>query len=100
MQTDLTTTGGANLDTIMTELDTHYENVTNVISNVGAKANRLETKANVISDFEVTFTEQKSNLEDVDLAEAATDLALRQTAYEAVLSATAKIISISLVDYM
>jgi flagellar hook-associated protein 3 FlgL len=100
MQTDLTTTGGANLDVIMTELDTHYENITNVISNIGAKATRLETKGNVINDFEVTFAEQKSNLEDADLAEAATDLALRQTAYEAVLSATSKIISMSLVDYM
>ena len=100
MQTDLTTTGGANLDTIMTELDAHYENVINVISNIGAKATRLETKESVINDFEVTFEEQKSNLEDVDLAEAATDLALRQTAYEAVLSATSKIISLSLVDYI
>lgn len=100
MQTDLTTTGGANLDTIMDELDAHYGNVTNMISDIGAKAKRLETKESVINDFEVTFAGQKSNLEDADLAEAATDLALRQTAYEAVLSATSKIISMSLVDYI
>lgn len=100
MQTDLATNGGGNLSMIMAELDAHYENVTNMISNIGAKVTRLETKESVISDFEVTFATQKSNLEDADLAEAATDLALRQTAYEAVLSATSKILSMSLVDYI
>jgi flagellar hook-associated protein 3 FlgL len=100
MQTDLTTTGGANLNVIMTELDAHYQNVSKTISNIGAKTTRLETKESVIRDFEVTYAEQKSNLEDADLAEAATDLALRQTAYEAVLSATSKILSMNLVDYM
>lgn len=91
---------GANLDTIMTKLDEHYENVNNLISEVGIKTNRLETKESVVSQFELTLTEQKSNLEDVDLTEAATDLALRETAYQAALSATSSIMSISLADYL
>jgi flagellar hook-associated protein 3 FlgL len=84
----------------MTELDTHFDNVNNLISDVGIKTNRLETKENVIANLKLTLTEQKSNIEDVDLAEAATDLALQETAYQAALSATSSIISISLVDYL
>lgn len=100
MRDDLATNSGGNLDVIMGELGTHFENVNNLISDVGIKTKRLETKESVVSDFELTLTEQKSNIEDVDLAEAATDLALRETAYQAALSATSSIISISLVDYM
>jgi len=97
---DLATNDGGNLGTIMAELDAHFENVNTLISDVGIKTKRLETKESVVSDFELTLEEQKSNVEDVDLAEAATDLALRETAYQAALSATSSIISISLVDYI
>lgn len=100
MRDDLEINNGANLDTIMADLDAHFENVNNLISDVGIKTKRLETKESVVSDFELTLTEQKSNVEDVDLTEAATDLALRETAYQAALSATSSIISMSLVDYI
>lgn len=100
MKEDLSANDGANLDSIMTKLDEHFENVNNLLSNAGIKTTRLETKESIISDFELTLTEQKSNLEDVDFTEAATDLALRETAYQAALSATSSIISISLVDYL
>lgn len=100
MRDDLANNSGGDLAAIMGELDAHFETVNNTISDVGIKAKRLETKESVVSDFELTLTEQKSNIEDVDLTEAATDLALRETAYQAALSATSTIISISLVDYM
>ena len=98
MQDDLKTNGGAGLGDIMTALDSHYENTVNTISNIGIKTNRLDTKQSVISDTQLTLTTNRSNLEDVDLSKAITDLALKQTAYEAALSATSKIISINLAD--
>jgi flagellar hook-associated protein 3 FlgL len=100
MRDDLATNSGGNLDTIMGELNDHFEDVNNLISGVGIKTKRLETKDGVVTDFELTLKEQKSNIEDVDLTEAATDLALRETAYQAALKATSSIISISLVDYI
>ena len=45
-------------------------------------------------------TKQKSNLEDADIAKAASDLALLQTAYQATLQSTAKIIQPSLLDFI
>jgi len=100
LRDDLAASDLTNIETYMDELDAHYENVNNIISNIGIKTKRLETKEGVISDFKLTLTEQKSDIEDVDITEAATDLALKQTAYQAALSATAKIVSISLVDYI
>jgi flagellar hook-associated protein 3 FlgL len=100
MRDDLATNSGGNLDTIMGELNDHFEDVNNLISGVGIKTKRLETKDSVVTDFELTLKEQKSNIEDVDLTEAATDLALRETAYQAALKATSTIISMSLVDYI
>lgn len=100
LRDDLAASDLTNIETYMDELDAHFESINNVISNIGIKTNRLETKESVISDFELTLTEQKSDIEDVDITEAATDLALKETAYQAALSATAKIVSISLVDYI
>lgn len=100
MRDDLAVSNDTNLETYMGELDAHFDNINNLVSKIGIKTNRLETKKDVVSDFELTLTEQKSDIEDVDLTQAATDLALKETAYQAALSATASIISKSLVDYI
>jgi flagellar hook-associated protein 3 FlgL len=100
LQEDLADNGGANLDSIIGELETQYNNVVDAISVVGIKTERLETKESVISDVSATFTTSISNLEDADLATAAADLAAKKTAYQASLSATSAIMSLSLVDYM
>jgi flagellar hook-associated protein 3 FlgL len=100
LRDDLAASDLTNIETYMDELDAHFENVNNIISNIGIKTNRLETKESVVSDFELTLTKQKSDIEDVDITDAATDLALKETAYQAALSATARIVSMSLVDYL
>jgi flagellar hook-associated protein 3 FlgL len=100
MRDDLATNSGGNLSSIIGDLDDHFENINNLISDAGIKTKRLETKEAVAIDFEITLTAQKSKIEDVDLTEAATDLALRETAYQAALKATSSIISMSLVDYI
>jgi flagellar hook-associated protein 3 FlgL len=43
---------------------------------------------------------QLSNVEDIDLPKTITELALQQTAYQAALAATAKVIQPSLVDFL
>lgn len=100
MRDDLAASDLTNIETYMNELDAHFENVNNVLSNTGIKTNRLETKENVVNDVKLTLTKQKSDIEDVDITEAATDLALKETAYQAALAATSKIISMSLVDHI
>ncbi len=100
MEEDLRSSNGSGLAGIMEDLDAHYEIAVNAISDMGAKTLRLETKEAVITDLNLTLSDTRSRLEDADLTEAITDLALKQTAYEAALSATSSIISLSLVDYL
>jgi flagellar hook-associated protein 3 FlgL len=43
---------------------------------------------------------QLSDVEDIDLPKTITELSLQQTAYQAALAATAKVIQPSLVDFL
>ncbi|MBU1340934.1 MAG: flagellar hook-associated protein FlgL [Proteobacteria bacterium] len=84
----------------MTRLDTHYNSITSVLSDVGIKYNRLEIRKQVSAETKLTITERKSMIEDADIVESVMDLKSIQTAYEASLNSTAKIINMSLVDFL
>lgn len=70
------------------------------LADVGAKMNRLELTKNRVETSLTNITESLSLNEDVDYAEAATNLANSKTIYEAALAAGAKTLSISLMDYI
>ncbi|MCD4734676.1 MAG: flagellar hook-associated protein FlgL [Bacteroidales bacterium] len=84
----------------MTRLDTHYNSITSTLSDIGIKYNRLEIRKQVSAETKLTITERKSMIEDADIVESIMNLKAIQTAYEASLSSTSKIISLSLVDYL
>ena len=84
----------------MTRLDNHYNSIISLLSDTGIKYNRLEMRQQVSAEAKLSMEERKSNIEDADIIESVMDLTAIQTAYEASLSSTSKIISLSLVDYM
>ena len=84
----------------MTRLDTHYNSITSTLADVGIKYNRLEVSKQVSAETKLTITERKSMIEDADIVESIMDLKAIQTAYEASLNSTSKIINLSLVDYL
>lgn len=84
----------------MTRLDTHYNSITSVLSDIGIKSNRLAVRKQVTAETKLTITERKSMIEDADIVESVMDLKAIQTAYEASLSSTSKIINLSLVDFL
>jgi flagellar hook-associated protein 3 FlgL len=84
----------------ITRLDTHYDSITSVISDIGMKYDRLSSIQQVSQETTLSLTERKSMIEDADFAESVLELNSIQTAYEASLSSTAKIINISLIDFM
>jgi flagellar hook-associated protein 3 FlgL len=84
----------------MTRLDTHYKSITSILSDVGIKYNRLEVRKQVSAETKLTLTERKSMIEDADIVESVMNLKSIQTAYEASLNSTAKIINMSLVDFL
>lgn len=90
----------AGIQRTMTRLDTHYESITSALSDTGTKYNRLTITQDISSKTQLSLTERKSMIEDADIVESVMDLQAIQTAYEAALSATSKIMNLSLVDYL
>lgn len=101
---DLSTALGANSDTqigsALTRLDTAHTNVQNLLGETGANAKQLEVAASNIESLTGTLETFRSNLSEVDFEEAVSQLVSRQTAYQAALAATSRMISLTLTDYL
>jgi len=67
---------------------------------VGARAIRLETADRRLVGMDLNFTALLSEVEDADMAELVTDLAMFESNYHASLLAAAKIIQPSLMDFL
>jgi flagellar hook-associated protein 3 FlgL len=74
--------------------------VSNRLAKVGAHMNRLDTADGIILNSETDVKERVSNIEDLDYADAYTQLMNQQTIYEASLKSTAMITSLSLIDFI
>ena len=64
------------------------------------KFSRLEVRDTITTDISLSLTERRSTIEDADMIKSIMDLKNIETAYQAALSATAKVLDISLVDYL
>ena len=84
----------------ITRLDTHFNHFTTTISDTGYREIRLDIKENVISDLNLSYMTRKSKLEDADMIEAISELQSKQAAYEVALASSAKIMQLSLMDYL
>lgn len=84
----------------LAQLDGGLNNILRVRSGVGARMNRLELTANRLGDDFINFTKLMSKNEDVDMAEAIMNLLNEENVYNASLSAGAKVIQPSLVDFL
>ncbi|MGY1649662.1 flagellar hook-associated protein FlgL [Geodermatophilus sp. SYSU D01119] len=81
-------------------LDGAMDRLLNAISGVGARATRIETAAQVNTDRQLQLKGQLAGVEDIDLPKTIMELNMVQTGYQAALSATAKIIQPTLVDFL
>jgi flagellar hook-associated protein 3 FlgL len=81
-------------------LDADIDAVTAQRAQMGAKANRVEQAQSRLSSLGITLTQLQSNIEDVDMAKAISDLASRQTAFQAALGVAAKTLPPSLLDFL
>lgn len=70
------------------------------LAEVGARMNRFELIENRIGDEKVSITTLKSAVADVDMADAVIQLQLQQNVLQASLSVGAKVMQMSLLDYI
>jgi flagellar hook-associated protein 3 FlgL len=93
-------TDPSQLTTDLDRLDTALKTLQTAQASVGARSNRIATMQQTATDRRLDLQTQLSEVEDIDLPKAITDMTLQQTAYQAALGATAKVIQPSLMDFL
>lgn len=91
---------GEDINQSIDELDASFQNVVNARTEVGSRMNRLELVENRLADQKLVATKTLSDNEDVDYAEAITNLITQESLHRAALSAGSRIIQPSLVDFL
>lgn len=81
-------------------IDQLRTSISNVQSSVGVRSARLASLEKLNSQQEDAATIGLSKVEDTDFVKVAMDMAVQSTAYQAALSASAKIIQPSLMDFI
>ena len=64
------------------------------------KPDDIISYADLVSEEKVNLQNQENTLVGVDMAQAATNLSQAQTAYNSALAAIAKVVPVSLLDYL
>jgi flagellar hook-associated protein 3 FlgL len=121
--TDVFGTGTSNVFSVLTQLsaDLRSANATNVAavgttdltavqqsmtlvqnaeSTVGSRTNELQSLQSQALTRQTTLTTAKSSVADLDLAKAETELSTQQLTYQAALQATARVLSLSLSEFL
>jgi len=100
LKTALQTNDVSGIQDAMGKLDTHLDDISGKISDIGSKSDRMDIKKNIFQDLNLSNTERLSNIEDADMAEAVMNVSAAQLTYQAALASSSKVMSLSLVDYL
>jgi flagellar hook-associated protein 3 FlgL len=84
----------------LSQLDAASATLQSQRADVGARYNRIDQMKTNADNRVIDLKTQLSDVEDIDLPKTITDLQLQQTAYQAALSATAKVLQPSLMDFL
>lgn len=85
---------------ILGRIDERMEIFLKARAEVGARVNRIELAGNRLQDISINLQTLISKTEDADMAETITNLKMQENVYQASLSAGARIIQPSLVDFI
>jgi len=99
-QTALETNDVSGIQDAMTGLNTNFDAISEKISYVGAQMRRIEVKGEILENLNLSNTERLSEVEDADITEAVMNLKSVEFAYQATLASSARVMSLSLVNYL
>jgi flagellar hook-associated protein 3 FlgL len=88
------------IDAALSRLSAHQDNISALRAEGAATTNRLELTQSRYAAQRIATDSQLSSIEDVDMAQAITDLTMRETVYKAALATGARVIQPSLVDFL
>jgi len=92
-------TNGAPVE-VLDELDAAIQQTSETLGSVGARANRLDSTVQQLQALRVVAEQERSFVEDADLIEVLTELQTRETALQATLAVSARILQPSLLDFL
>lgn len=81
-------------------LDGDRDTISAAQADVGSRQNRVETAMQAAQDRQLALRTQLSEVENADLPKVVVDLKLQETAYQASLAATARVMQPSLLDFL
>lgn len=84
----------------ITKMDEHMGKILTNLSDIGARTNRMELVVSRINENNITFTKLLSNSQDADMSEVIMYLKNSENVYRASLSAGARVIQPSLIDFL
>jgi flagellar hook-associated protein 3 FlgL len=96
----VTNNDAASIQSLTADLDTGFDQITNIQTEVASRITRLDGAANMLKITKTTLENIISDTQVADTTKLAVELSLQETAYKASLSATAKILNLSLLDYL
>ena len=84
----------------MTQLDAGFDDVQRVLGAVGSRVNLLQVTTANLDALEVNLLTLRSEVEEVDIEKAMTELVGRQTSFQAALLATSQVMNLTLANYL
>lgn len=91
---------GGDVASHLTTVDARVAGLRSVQSDMGARHAQLLRAEDTLMDTKVTLEAQRAGLEDLDLGQAVLDLQLQNNSYQAALQVTAKVLQVSLMDFL
>lgn len=81
-------------------IDGHIDSMLAEVSSVGARQNQVDSAQSLITENQLTSKTRLSAIQDVDLAQIILDLGSQEVAYKGALSAAAKVLQPTLLDFL
>lgn len=81
-------------------LEDSFQGIQTRLAETGARTNYLQVTLSNLDALDVNLQTFRSDLEEVDLEKAVTELVSKQTAYQAAMMVTSRVIGMTLADYL
>jgi flagellar hook-associated protein 3 FlgL len=81
-------------------LNAANDNVQALVGTLGARVNEMQDAKNSLDALELTLQTYRADLRDTEIDKAMVDLVGKQTLYQAAMSATSRILGLSLANYL
>ena len=99
-ENDLRSGNITGMSTDVDDLGVRFQGMQGALVSIGARYDRVDTLKNGLDQQQIDLKNSLSEVEDIDLPKTLVELQLQQTAYQAALAATARVVQPSLVDFL